>query len=52
MASYHSTDISGVVYTKHHRSIAEKFMETMKLDDTNGSPIMLKNGLIGVNGPH
>ena len=52
MASYPSTDLSGVVYTKHHRSIAENFMETMKLNDTNGSPIMLNNGLIGVNGPH
>ena len=52
MDSYPSTDLSGVVYTKHHRSIAENFMETMKLNDTNRSPIMLKNGLIGVNGPH
>ena len=52
MDSYPLTDLSGVVYTKHHRSIAEKFIETMKLNDTNGSPIMLNNGLIGVNGPH
>ena len=52
MASYHLMNLSGVVYTKHHRSIAENFMETIKLNDTNGSPIMLKNGLIGVNGPH
>ena len=52
MDSYHSTDLSGVVYTKYHRSIAENFMETMKLNDTNGSPIMLKNRFIGVNGPH
>ena len=52
MASYPLTDLSGVVYTKHHRSLHENFMETMKLNDTNGSPIILKNGFIGVNGPH